>query len=171
MEGFYRTFSDIIQTIEEALEKERIVPCLILIFSAIDSFSFLAEKSDRTGRSVFKSWVKKWMLTKYPLPCNENDIYAARCGLLHQQVSESNLSKEGRAKQIYYSWGNSNHEILESAISKSNKRANVVAVKVEDLFWSFRKGLTDCKIEIGKDKNWECIFKEKAKKLFINVSS
>ena len=165
MEGFYKTYLDIIQTVDESLEKNRIIPSLILIYSAIDSFSFLAEKSNRKGRKVFISWVDKWMLSKHPLPCKAVDIYAARCGLLHKQISESDLSITGNAKEIYYSWGNSNHQILENAINKPS----VVAIKVEDLFWSFRKGFADCRMEIEKDENWERIFTKKAEQLFINV--
>ena len=33
-------------------------------------------------------WVRKWMLEKYSLPFNETDIYSARCGLLHAQITE-----------------------------------------------------------------------------------
>lgn len=169
MEGFYKTYFDIFETIEECLTKGRIVPCLILIYSAIDSFSFLAEKTNRKGRSVFKDWVKKWMLEKYPLPCNENDIYAARCGLLHQQISESDLSNDGKSLEIYYTWGKSNIEFLKYAIANSNKKDSVIAVRVEELLESFRKGLVDCKIEIEKDERWGIIFEEKANKLFISV--
>lgn len=169
MEGFYKTYFDIFETIEESLHKGRIIPCLILIYSAIDSFSFLAEKTDRKGRSVFKDWVKKWMLEKYPLPCNEVDIYSARCGLLHQQISESDLSNMGKSREIYYTWGNSYIEVLQDAIANSDKKENVVAVRVEELLESFKKGLVDCRIEIEKDKKWETIFEEKAKKLFTSV--
>lgn len=169
MDGFHKTYFDIFETIDESLKKGKIVPCLILIYSAIDSFSFLAEKTDRKGRSVFKEWVKKWMLEKYPLPCNENDIYAARCGLLHQQISESDLSNSGESREIYYSWGNSNIKLLEYAIANTNKKDSVVAVRVEDLLESFRNGLLDCKIEIEKNKKWAAIFEEKANKLFTSV--
>lgn len=169
MEGFYKTYFDIIRGVEDSLEKERIIPSLILIYSAIDSYSHLTEKSSKKGGKVFKAWVKKWMLSTYPLPVNEIDIYAARCGLLHEQVSGSDLSSKGKAKEIYYCWGNSKTEKLEKAISKSDKKDQAVAVKVEDLFWSFRKGFVDCKNEIHNDEDWEKRFKEKAKKLFINI--
>lgn len=169
MEGFYKTYFDIFETIEESLLKGKIVPCLILIYSAIDSFSFLAEKTNRKGRGVFKEWVKKWMLEKYPLPCNENDIYSARCGLLHQQISESDLSNEGESLEIYYTWGKSNVELLKYSIANSNKKDSVIAVRVEELLESFRKGLVDCKIEIEKDERWGTLFEEKAKKLFTSI--
>ncbi len=170
MEGFYKTYLDIIQSIDESLEKQRIIPVLILIYSAIDSFSYVSEKSDKRGRAVFKNWVKTWMLTKYPLPCNEIDIYAARCGLLHQQVSESDLSKENKAKEIFYSWGNSKVELLQFAINKTGETNLPVALKVEDLLFSFRNGIADCKMAIEQDEEWKNIFIKKAKKYFVNLN-
>lgn len=170
MEGFYKTYIDIIQSIDEALEKQRIVPVLILIYSAIDSFSYVTEKSNRRGRSVFKTWVKTWMLTKYPLPCNERDIYAARCGLIHQHASESDLSKEEKAKEIFYAWGNSNLENLQVEINKTATKNIPVALKVEDLLFSFRNGIADCKMAIEKDEEWKSIFRQKAKKYFVNLN-
>lgn len=170
MKGFYKTYFDIFETIEESLLKGRIVPCLILTYSAIDSFSFLAERTNNKGRSVFKNWVKKWMLEKYPLPCNEIDIYSARCGLLHQQISESDLSNDGKSREIYYTWGNSHIEVLQYAIANSNKKESVIAVRVEELLESFKKGLEDCRIEIEKDEKWKTNFEEKAKKFFTTVT-
>jgi hypothetical protein len=112
MTSFYQTFCHLIDAIEESLSKGRIVPALILIYSSIDSISFLAERENIKGRKAFKNWVKKWMLEKYPIACNEIDIYSARCGLLHQHASESDLTRRKMAKEIYYSWGNANIEIL-----------------------------------------------------------
>ncbi|MEP7198105.1 MAG: hypothetical protein ABI851_16425 [Saprospiraceae bacterium] len=89
--GLYSNYYDIFETIYECLEKGRITPALILIYSAIDSFSYMSNLNNHSGKKVFKEWVKKWMLDRYPLPCNETDLYAARCGLLHLQSSESDL--------------------------------------------------------------------------------
>jgi hypothetical protein len=169
MNSFYQTFYHLINAIEESLSKERIVPALILIYSGIDSISFLAERGNLKHREVFKNWVKKWMLEKYPIPCNEIDIYSARCGLLHQQSSESSLTKNNKAREIYYSWGNANIEILQNSIISSSKDTSVVAVKVEDLFWSFRKGTADCLAAINENDNWRGIFQEKCVKMFISV--
>lgn len=170
MEGYYKTYLDIIQSIDESLEKQRIVPALILIYSAIDSFSYVAEKSDKRGRSVFKTWVKTWMLSKYPLPCNEIDIYAARCGLLHHLASESDLSNKEEAKEIFYSWGNSSVELLQIEINKTGERNLPIALKVEDLLFSFRNGIADCKMAIENDEKWKNIFSQNAKKYFVNIN-
>ena len=169
MTGFFQTYFDILESIDDSLKKERIVPGLILFYSAIDSFSRLAENTNRTGKKVFKDWVKKWMLDKHPLPCNETDIYSARCGLLHQQISESDLTTDRKAKEIFYAWGNSDVKLLQDTIDNSDKKDKGVAVKIEDLVWAFRQAMADCMDEINKDKQWRQNFDEKAKKLFVSV--
>jgi hypothetical protein len=170
MNAFYNTYLDIIKSIDELLEERRIVPCLMLLYSAIDGFSFLAEKTNKRGRQVFKNWVKEWMLRKYPLTCKEEDLYAARCSLIHNQTSESQLSIEGKAKMILYAWGNAKLEDLQLSISNSNKDDGAVAVKLEDLIYAFKNGLSDCISEIEKDENWRTNFDEKAKKMFVNIN-
>ena len=169
MNSFYQAFYQLINAIEESLSKERIVPALILIYSGIDSISFLAERGDLKGRTVFKNWGKKWMLQKYPLQCNETDIYSARCSLLHQQTSESDLTQNNEAKEIYYTWGNANIDILKNAINNSPKQDSSVAIRIEDLFRSFRLGIADCIDAINENEVWRDLFKEKAKRLFISV--
>lgn len=168
MNGFFQTFDNINEVVDFAINKNKIVPALILIYSSIDNISVISTIGEaRSSREVFKAWVKDWMLKRYPLPCNEVDIYAARCGLLHQHISESDLSNGKKAKQIYYYWGNKDANSLEKAIKLMNKENEIVAVKVEDLFWSFRRGVADCYEENSKDKKWIKSFKEKAKKLFV----
>lgn len=126
------------------------------MYSAIDSLSSLVENSNRTGRKIFKDWVRKWMLDKCPLPCNETGIYAARCcGLLHQQVSESDLTADKKAKEIYYVWGKGGAKFLQDTIDNSNKKDSVIAVKIEELVWDFRRGMADCIDEINKAGNGE----------------
>jgi hypothetical protein len=168
--GFIKTYTDILETIDDSIKKERIVPGLILLYSGIDSFSSLADRDNGTGRKVFKDWVKKWMLDKYPITCNEVDIYSARCGLLHQQVSESDLTTEKKAKEIYYVWGNAHVKLLQDTIDNSNKKDSVVAVKIEDLVWAFRQGMADCIDEINRDGEWKTIFDQKANRLFVSVN-
>lgn len=170
MNGLFKTYIDLLESIDDSIQKERIVPGLILFYSGIDSFSSLADRNNRTGRKVFMDWVKRWMLDKYPLTCDEVDIYSARCGLLHQQVSASDLTTGKKAKEIYYVWGNASVKFLQDTIDNSNKKDSVIAVKIEDLVWSFRKGMAECMDEINKDKEWRVSFTEKAKRLFVSVN-
>ena len=155
------------ETIENCLKERKIISSLILLYSAIDSFSALTEKNNIKGKSVFKNWVKTWMLKKYPLKCNEVDIYSARCGLLHLQTSESDLSKEGKARELHYCFGNANLEVIEKAIDESGN--NAVAIKIEDLIYSFRNGMADCLFEAEKDEGWIKLIEERGNRFFDTI--
>ena len=169
MNGFFQTYEDIFETIEDAILKDRIIPSLILFFSAIDSFSALASLKGRSDRSTFKEWVKKWMIDRSPLPCDEMDIYSARCALLHQQISKSDLTIGGKAKEILYAWGSKKAETLQVLINNKGRADDTVAVKIEDLIGAFKKGMICCYNEIQEDSEKFNIFKEEAKKMFVLV--
>jgi len=169
LKGFYQTYYSIFETVDDCIKQGRVVPALILIYSAIDGFSDLANNNCQGTRKVFTSWVKKWMLTNYPLPCNEIDLYSARCSLLHLQNSESDLVKKGEAKELVYVWGVSETPKFQFGIDALGKRA--IAIKVEDIYWSFRKGMVDCLNAIESDPGWKSSFEEKASKLFSKIGS
>lgn len=167
LSAFYKTYVDMFETISECLIKGRTTPALVLLYAGIDSFSELSNKGNQTGKTVFKEWVKKWMLNKYPLPCNEIDLYAARCGLLHLQKSESKLSKDGTARELWYSWGNGEVSRLQFGIDSLGKK--IIAIKVEDIFESFKNGMYDCLQAIENEAEWNQIFEEKSASLFKNI--
>lgn len=170
MNAFYQTFYDLLETIEETVSKRRIIPCLILVYSGIDSFSYLASTSDCASGSIFKSWVKEWMLCQNILNCNEVDIYSARCALLHQQISESNLTRSKKAKAVYYSWGKKSSADLQAIIEYHRNQNTIVAVKVEDLVMSFRVGVRNCLQEIEKDTARRQLFEQKQRQMFYTSS-
>ena len=162
-------FSIILDEIDDCLKKTRIVPCLILIYSTIDSFSSLANRSNKKGRKVFMNWVRDWMLGNTSLKCNEIDIYAARCGLLHQNISESDLSKAGEAREIFYCWGQSDIRIIEETIKKRKRQDSVVALRIEDLITSLKEAIVLNLEKISTDKDWEKEFQRKGRKYFVNI--
>jgi hypothetical protein len=167
LQQVYQNYFDILQTIDESISKNRLVPALILLYSAIDSFSSLSNNNGSSGRQVFKSWVKTWMLKDYKFDLNEDDLYSARCGLIHQHISESDLTKSNKAREIHYVWGNAKLPILGDAIQHSGN--NAVAVRVEDLISAFRIGMANCMKEIYLDPEWRKMFDERAERLFINI--
>lgn len=169
MERLNKNYFDLIDTILESLEKGRIIPVLILVYAGIDNFSNLAETEvNKESGKIFKDWVKKWMLSQGKLPCSEVDLWSARCGLLHQQISESDLTNSGKAKQIYYSHGGANIEALQSKIDRAAKMA--IVVEIEQLIMSFKTGMIDCINEIEKEPEWKASFDNKSIKLFVTIS-
>src|SRR5688572_16868981 len=133
MKGFYKTYIDIFETIDYSLKKDRVNPALILLYSAIDSFSFLTDRANRNSKQAFLDWVEKWMIATNGLKCKAIDIYAARCGLLHRQTSESDLSMKREAKEFYYVHGSKPIEPLRYAVLNSSEaRDKVIAIRIED---------------------------------------
>lgn len=167
LNAFYQTYNSIFETIDDCINQGRVIPALILTYSVIDGFSDLANTNSQGTRKVFTSWVKRWMLPNYPLPCNEIDLYSARCSLLHLQNSESDLVKNGEAKQLVYARGINETPLLQFGIDVLGKKA--IAVKVEDIYFSFRKGMDACQTAIDKDPDWKAQFEAKAEKLFSDI--
>jgi len=153
-EKFPRPLLDILMTVHDALQKERTTAALILLYAAIDGMSHLAEMDTKKGHgATFKSWVRKWMVEGSSLPVNEVDLWSARCGILHQQISESDQTSAGHAREIFYSSGGASPEVLEGAIEQFWVR-DAVALPIEDLISIFADGMTKCISEIEKDPKW-----------------
>ena len=81
---------------------------LALIYSGIDTLGLLAAPSDvrDANRDTFKDWCEKFLLSRLQRAEVEqvtaNDLYAARCGVLHTSTPVSTLGREGQAREIWY---------------------------------------------------------------------
>jgi len=72
----------------------------------MDAMAFLSmpEGKQKVGRSDFKAWVKKYLETDsvQPYQYNEDDLYGARCGIVHTHGVKSGLTRENKCKTIVY---------------------------------------------------------------------
>jgi hypothetical protein len=118
-QNLFRSYLQIITAIDYCISEKLIMPALVLIYSAIDSISWVAsdEENQQVGRR-FQVWVDTWMLQKYPLPCTALELYAARCGILHTLTPESDLSKKKNVRRISYAWGTAQQKDLEESIKR-----------------------------------------------------
>jgi hypothetical protein len=139
----------LVESIEDCLAKQRLLPCLVLLYSAIDIVASL--EPGRASRSAFTAWADKYLLQGASLPCTASDLYGARCGILHTLSAESNMSRTGTSRQIIYAWGNARTDELERA-SMELGRDNCV-VHVRELINAFRLGLTTYLQEVMQDNN------------------
>jgi len=168
-QNLFRSYSQIITAIDYCIVEKLIMPALVLIYSAIDSVSWIA--SDNDHQSVvdrFQTWVNTWMLQKYPLPCTAIELYAARCGILHKLTPESDLTKTKGVRRISYAWGTAQQNDLDESI-KLTKYAGIVAVHVNDIVSSFKNGFADFVEVLETDKVKRELFIKKAGKHFANI--
>lgn len=81
------------------------IQILILMYSAIDQFSWLSVNSIRHSPQDFKDWVDVYMEPEENIGCTAEEIWAARNGLLHMGTAESQNTRNGVLK-IGYTSGN-----------------------------------------------------------------
>ena len=168
-QNLFRSYSQIITAIDYCISDKLIMPALVLIYSAIDSVSWIA--SDNEDQSVgerFQSWVNEWMLQKYPLPCTAIELYAARCGILHTLTPDSDLTTKKGVRRLSYAWGKAQQKDLDESI-KLVKYPGIVAVHVNDIVSSFENGFTDFIEALETDKVKRELFIKKSGKHFANV--
>jgi hypothetical protein len=102
-------FAQVVRELVEALKKafpqgDPNFSGLVLLYAAMDIISSLSRPINQadTTRAVFKQWIDTYMLRDSGLNCSSEDIYAARCGILHTLSLSSLSSRIGNAKEIGY---------------------------------------------------------------------
>lgn len=123
---------------------------LTIIYSGIDAFGLLAAAPAvlDANRTTFKQWSEKYILPRLQTvegtAITADDLYAARCGVLHTSTPLSSLEREGRACQLFYEFkGKTGINMILNAQLKP------VRIDIEKLAMAFKEGgiafLTDLK--------------------------
>jgi|SRR4030042_5462827 len=167
--NLFRSYSQLVAAIDYCIAEKLIMPALVLIYSAIDSVSWIAsDNENQTVRERFQTWVNEWMLQKYPLPCTAIELYAARCGILHTLTPDSDLTIKKGVRRIAYAWGKAQQKELDESIKQTNY-PGIVAVHVNDIVSSFKNGFTDFIQALETDEVKRELFIKKAGEHFANV--
>jgi hypothetical protein len=92
--------------IKACLDEQCLVSAVALIYSCVDSVSALTRDDPAQDTSIneFTTWVERYLLPNSSLRCNAIDIYAARCGVLHNYGHDSRKRREGKALPLVYEW-------------------------------------------------------------------
>lgn len=90
---------------------------LALLYSSIDKMAWLYSPGIDHGRREFMRWVDDFMLAGEPRPYDSEDLYAARCALLHTGTVESKLFRDGKARRIIYATGpDRSYDVLQAEL-------------------------------------------------------
>jgi hypothetical protein len=149
---------DAITTLHRA---DRVTQALILLYSAIDTLGWLGTPEPRATGESFRNWVDLYLLPDSDLECNAEDLYSARCGLLHTHTAESTGTASGNARQIWYWTGEKSRSLLEY---EAGGRTDVVFVRVIDLVAAFVEGAERFAEGFGQDATQAQIAEEKARR-------
>ena len=117
----------------------------------MDAMAFLSmpEGKQKVDRSDFKAWIKKYMKTDsaQPYQYNEDDLYGARCGIVHTYTAESDLSRENKCRKIVYKPNCLNH------FYDLSKHPDMVVLGIDLFIGDFYDAVSRFLLDIDKDDN------------------
>lgn len=133
-------------------------PTLTLMYSLIDMMARLnrPEGKGSADRSDFIAWVQRYILDLNPtmFPLAAIDLYAARCGWVHEHGFDSDLHRGGRAKLVCYAWGDADPWELNKLLILGGKSRNMTTVDLDLLVAAAMNGVcrffSDCSSDSTK---------------------
>ena len=93
--------------IQSNLDSGRYRAVLILTYSAMDAMAFLNMPPTQTEvvRKDFIEWASRYIRFPGTEQLTGEDLYGARCGLLHTYGTQSRLTRAGQCRQLIYVHG------------------------------------------------------------------
>ena len=164
---------NVVKSIEICLKEKLQLSSLVLLYSGIDIVAWLNRpvSKERATRKDFINWVDDYLLPNPNIKCRAIDLYAARCAIVHSYSFSSVLSKDRKAKEIYYSWGKANIKSLQNDIDRRLKK-NTVAIHINYFLEVFKEGIEKFKLSIKNDKEKEKVVHDRTNKyFFVNMPS
>ncbi len=169
LQGFV---TQLLTAIKLCMEQGLQQAALILMYSTMDIAGSLASDNPKAHVSVrFTRWVAQYVTTTGSnLQCTPDDLYGARCGLLHAFTPDSDRSKHGRARRILIAWGSGPIALLHALIdAKSGRAQTEVAVHANELFEQLAVGLARFICDVDADPDLAKGVYEKVRKFYVNV--
>ena len=131
------TVQQLLKAADLLVDHNYIMPGVMLVYCTIDTLAWLSlpDGQEDVHGSDFVQWVRQYGLESRINPCSAEELYAARCGLLHSYSSDSKRSREGKVRPIFYIGGSAGRKVLQDEIDK--RGITGVALHIADL----REGL------------------------------
>jgi hypothetical protein len=103
------------------------------------------------------------------LNVTSDDLWGARCGLLHTFTPSSDKSRAGIARQLKYIRGDK--DFVSFAQKQIDPNCSIqVVVDVDSLVEAFHKGIMAFVQELMKNQQKRVLVFEHSKKLFVHIS-
>ncbi len=139
-------------TAGSAILQSRPTPALILTYSIIDTMGWLSSRTtDETVRACFTRFLSDWVLKSEGWECTADDLYGARCALLHTMTGDSKLSRDGKAKRVAYVYGVQKTAAIEQVIA-SDSSERFAKVSIDRLIEAVKSGAAAFFVQAKRDE-------------------
>jgi hypothetical protein len=163
--------NDFTTCIKMLLDAQHTLPALVLLYSAIDVFASLVrpEAEADTNGGHFKKWTEDYIIGPSRLTIAPEDLWGARCGLLHTHSPSSRDSRQAKARKLAYyracTLTPDMQRMLESTLKLVQTRGEL-PVDVDDLYAAFEDGVRRFLADIQRDPELEKRAAHHSSKLF-----
>jgi hypothetical protein len=164
-------FNDFAICIKMLLDAGHTLPALVLLYSAIDVFASLVrpETELATNGGHFKKWAEDYMIGPSGLAIASEDLWGARCGLLHTHSPSSRDSRQGKARKLTYYRARAltpDMERVHESTLKSVRTRGELPLDVDVLYAAFHDGICGFLADIQGDPELEKRAVHHSSKLF-----
>jgi len=166
---YQRSMQELTKTIEDCLKNKEKISCLILFYSTIDIMAWLSRDphdADST-REDFIRWVEEFLLPGSGLDCKGEDLYAARCAVIHSYAEVWGISQSNKVavNKIHYVWGKVNNSTTK--LNKSKPTDETISIPVESLVKSLQTAIQRFNNSLTDNRSMFELINERSKKYFI----
>lgn len=146
-----QNYKEMFEAIDSCYVRALQIPCLVLIYTTIDSISWLAYGgSEKSTKVRFSRWAEYYLIPRLGEAMSSLDLYAARCSILHGLSWESGLSKSGQAKALIYAMGKDTESAAKH--SKAFFSEQVVCVHVDTLISALKEAVNNFFADAEEDQ-------------------
>jgi hypothetical protein len=116
--------------IKACMGRQCLVSAVSLTYATVDALAALTRplNATRGTKTHYKAWVTRYMLPHLKPSLTADDLYAARCGILHAYSPESEASRSGEVKAIVYKW-RKGHKPNDERLAELARTATVIEVQ------------------------------------------
>lgn len=132
------TFAKMFEAAELCRQRALDVPMLVLVYTGIDALGW-ALYGDRVTevRRHFILFCETHLLPGSQIQCTALELYAARCSILHTLGWKSELSRSGKARSVFYSFGADDPTFAQAALELHHP-GKFISLKADDLLIAVR---------------------------------
>ena len=165
---------ELIKTIDYCFKGKANLSGLILLYSVIDIMAWLSRDrhdADST-KNDFIRWVNEFLLPGSNIACTAEDLYSARCSLIHSYAPEwgTSMNHQNETKKIYYVWGKARKEQFEGNVSISTEKDASIVLHLDDLVSALKIAVQRFNESFAYNRPLFELINERSKKFFVNVA-
>jgi hypothetical protein len=162
MNAIERFTIETVDAISKLVMENLYTQALIILYSAVDTLAWANLPSGDVHQKDFIAWVDNYIKPEDKLGCTAEDLYGARCGLVHSGAAESQKSRKGEAEELWYATSPHSISLLEEYATQNNQRAKVVYFT--ELLSAFVDAAQKFNDEISKDEQKQRIINERIRR-------